>query len=492
MRICRLVLGSIFTLSLCFAATIASAEGATSTTATVVNPGPAAATSAPVSDVPTSGQIYIKMGDAQTKKSLIAFPPLGFVGNPAASPTYASVGADLYKIIGNDMRVSSYFQIVNPASYLEDPAKTGIKPYPADPTGFHFDSWKQVGTEFLVRGNYSLTASELVLEIYVYHVPRANVVLAKKYRGSLSSARRIAHTFSNDLLAALTGTKGVFLSKIAVASDRNGGNYKEIFVMDWDGNDIQKITNHKSVALSPTWSPDGKKIAYTAFVQRTRTKTRNADMFIYELLSGKRWLVSYRMGLNSGANFAPDGRSIFMTLSQSGVPDIYEVDLDGGIVGKLTNGPHGAMNVEPAASPDGKKVAFSSDRSGMPMIYVMDRDGGNIKRLTFAGKFNATPAWSPDSKRLAFAGWESDHFDVFTVNADGTDMVRITSAKKPNGKPAMNEDPVFSADGRLLMYTSNRTGTNQIYISNLDGSDERRITNDNSNYFKPKWSGNIE
>jgi TolB protein len=126
------------------------------------------------------------------------------------------------------------------------------------------------------------------------------------------------------------------------------------------------------------------------------------------------------------------------------------------------------------------------------MIYVMGIDGSNPTRVTFAGKYNATPAWSPDGKKLAFAGWSDDHFDIFTMNADGTDMIRITSAKKPNGKWAQNEDPVFSADGRLLMYTSNRTGTSQLYISNLDGSEERRITNDNHNYFKPKWSKNIE
>ena len=453
---------------------------------------PPAKVEAATPSTPAASQIYIKMGDAQMKKSLIAFPSLGFVGNAAETPNYMAVGSDLFRIIQNDMKVSSYFQIMNPSAFLEDPAKTGIKPFPADSNGFHFESWKQIGTEFLIRGNYSLSSAELVLEIYVYHIPRGNVVLAKKYRGAVSSARRIAHTFSNDLLAAMTGVKGVFLSKVVVASDRAGSQYKEIYTMDWDGFDMQKITNHKSIALSPSWSPDGRKISYTAFVQRTRTKTRNADMFIYELLTGKRWLVSYRLGLNSGSNFSPDGKSIFLTLSQSGVPDIYEIDLDGGILGKLTNGPHGAMNVEPAISPDGKRVAFSSDRSGMPMIYVMDRDGSNPKRTTFAGKFNATPAWSPDGKRLAFAGWENDHFDVFTMNPDGSDMVRITSATKPNGKPAMNEDPVFSADGRLLMYTSNRTGSNQIYISNLDGSEERRITNDNYNYFKPKWSGNIE
>jgi TolB protein len=442
--------------------------------------------------VGASTQIYIKMGDAQTKKSLVALPPLQFEGNPSSTTNYQSIGTDIFRVMENDMLVSSYFQFINQTAFLEDTAHTTIRPFPGDPKGFKFDSWKQIGAEFLIRGSYSVSGGDLSLEIVAYSVPRASVVLAKKYKGSLSLLRRIAHTFTNDLLEALTGKRGCFLSKVAVASDRAGGKVREIYTMDWDGNGIEKVTNHKSIALSPTWSPDGTRIAYTAFVERTQTKTRNADMFIYEPLSKKRWLVSYRQGLNSGANFSPDGKDLYLTLSQNGNPDIYKIDTDGAMVARLTSGPRGAMNVEPAISPDGHKLALSSDRSGQPMIYTMDASGGNIKRMTFAGHYNATPAWSPDGKKIAFGGWEVDHFDVFTMNADGSGMVRITSAKKPGGHWSMNEDPVFSADGRLLMYTSNRTGSNQIYISNLDGSEERRITNDNFNYFKPKWSVNIE
>jgi len=453
----------------------------------VAAPAPTAAAAAS-----SPSQIYIKMGDAHTKKSLVALPAFQFTGNPAYTTNFQSVGADLFRVIQNDLTVSSYFQFINPTAFLEDVSKKGIRPFPNDPNGFKFENWKQIGAEFLIRASYTVSGNDLSLEILTYHVPRATVVLAKKYRGNLSSLRRIAHTFSNDLLEALTGKKGVFLSKVVVASDRSGNNFREIYVMDWDGTEIQKITNHKSVALSPSWSPDGTKISYTAFVQRTRTKTRNADLFLYELLTGKRWLVSYRQGLNSGSAFAPDGQSLLLTLSQNGNPDVYKIDTDGAMVARLTNGPHGAMNIEPTYSPDGKKIAFSSDRSGQPMIYTMDAEGGNIKRLTFAGHYNSTPAFSPDGKKITFAGWETDHFDVFTMNVDGSDMVRITSAKKPNGHWAMNEDPVFSADGRLLMYSSDRSGSSQIYISNLDGSDERRITNDSHNYFKPKWSVNIE
>lgn len=437
--------------------------------------------------------VYIKMGEARTKKSLLAFPALQYLGTPTAASNYQSVGAEIFSTVTNDLTVSSYFQFINQSAFLEDTSKTGLTPAPGNPGGFSFQSWSSIGTDFLIRAAFSIAGKELTLETYTYHVPKASLVLGKKYKGSVSDARRMAHIFANDILKALTGKEGPFLSKIVVASDRKGDSTtKEIYTMDWDGSDLRQISTLKTIAISPAWSPDGKQIAYTAYVKRAGSKFRNADMLIHDIASGKRKLISYRQGINSGASFTPDGRHIYLTISQGTRPDIYKMDMTGAIVARITNGPAGAMNVEPAVSPDGSKVAFSSDRAGKPMIYVMNADGSNVKRLTFAGVFNSTPAWSPDGKKIAFAGQSEDHFDIFVMDADGTNMIRLTSAKKPNGKWASNEDPTFSPDGRFVMYTSNRTGKNQIYISTVDGSEERRVTMDNANYFKPKWSNNID
>lgn len=439
-----------------------------------------------------SSPIFIKVGEAKTKKSLIAFPPFQYYGSPGASPNFQTVGAEMFNVISNDLTVSSYFQFLPQSSFVEDTTKTSLRPAPADPSGFRFQSWTAIGAEFLIRGGFSLAGGEISLEIYLYQVPKASLVLAKKYKGPASSARKIGHTFANDALKALTGQDGMFLSKIAVASDRDGGQWREIFVMDWDGANATKITNHKSVALSPAWSPDGKKIAYTAIVQRGRGNPRNHDMFLYDLPTGKRTLLSYRQGMNSGASFSSDMKHIFLTISQGVAPDIYKMTYDGSLVSKMTNGPNGALNVEPAVSPNGSQIAFSSDRSGRPMIFVMNADGGGVKRLTHAGQFNSSPSWSPDGKKIAFAGYEKDHFDIFVMNADGTGMIRLTKATKPNGRMANNEDPSFSPDGRFVMYTSDRTGKNQIYISTVDGSEERRVTQDNHNYYKARWSSNLE
>ncbi len=435
--------------------------------------------------------IYIKLGEARTKKSLLAFPALQYFGSPTTASKYQSVGAELFKTVTNDLTVSSYFQFINQSAFLEDTSKTALMPAPGTPNGFNFQSWSAIGAEFLIRAGFSIVGNEITFETYVYHVAKANLVMGKKYKGPISSARRIAHTFSNDVLKALTGKEGMFLSRVVVSSDRSGGKAKEIFTMDWDGANVSQISNHRSISISPAWSPDGKKVAYTSYVKRVGSKFRNADMLIYDLTTGKRSLVSYRQGINSGAAFSPDGNHIYLTISQGNSPNIYKMSTDGSLVAKVTNGPAGAMNVEPAVSAD-SKLAYSSDRAGRPMIYTANSDGSNVKRITFAGVFNSSPSWSPDGKKIAFSGQSAGNFDIFVMNADGTGMIRLTSAKRPDGRAASNEDPSFSPDGRFVIYTSNRTGKNQIFISTVDGSEERRVTNDSYNYYKPKWSQNIE
>jgi len=436
-----------------------------------------------------SGRVYIKVGEANVKKSLIAVPPLLFLSSPAGAPNFKQVGSELFNTIVNDLEVSNLFTMIKQTAYLEDTSKVGLTPAPGASNGFHFDSWSKIGAEFLVRGGYKIEDEDsLEVELYVYYVPQAKLVLGKKYIAKISETRHTAHTFADDLMKALTGKQGIFRTKFVVASDRAGNKWREIYVMDWDGRNIIQVTNHHSISLSPAWSPSGKTVSYTSFAYHPGLKTRNPDLFTYDIFSGKRFLVSSRVGINSGSTFSPNGNNIFLTVSHGADPDIYKMTLEGDDLEKITNGPKGSLNVEPAVSPDGKKVAFSSDRSGSPMVYIMDVNGSNVKRITFAGHYNSSPSFSPDGKKIVFAGQDKDHFDIFTMNIDGSDMQRLTSAKGANGHMANNEDPSFSPDGRHIVFTSNRAGRNQIYIITVDGTNERRITVDNYNYFKVKWS----
>jgi TolB protein len=436
-------------------------------------------------------KVFIDVGQAQVRKSLLALPVLQNLGTDN-SPTAERLGQELFQIIRNDLDVSGLFAFIKPEAFLEDPSKVGLRPAPNFPNGFNFKTWNEIGTEFLVRGGFQIVNDTINLEIYTYYVPQAKLVIGSKYSGSRAQLRKIAHTFAHEFVRALTGRDSFFLNRIVVAIDDGPRSFRDIYLMDWDGGNEQKITDHKSIAISPAWSRDGKKIAYTAFINRrigNGPMTKNADLLMYEVDTKKRWIISSRTGMNSGAEFFPDSNNLFLTLSQGGTADIYKMSGDGKNLDQFTFGPGKAMNVEPAISPDGTKVAFSSDRSGRPMIYVTGIKGGTVTRLTFAGHYNATPSWSPDGKKIVFAGFdkEKSNFDVFIMNADGSNLERLTSAKKPNGRWANNEDPSFSPDGRHVLFVSDRTGNKQLHIVATDGSNERRITFDKRHYSKPKW-----
>jgi TolB protein len=441
-------------------------------------------------------KIFLDVGEARVRRSKLAIPSFQNL-SAKVSPGDESAGYELFSVINNDLDVTGLFAKMDPKSFLEDTSSTGLRPASSAPNGFQFTTWKSLETEFLIRGGYQVVNGKITLEIYAYYVPQGQLILGKKYDGPTKNAYKIGHTFANDFIKAVTGKPSFFNSQIVVAIDGGASTNREIYIADWDGQHATPITSHNTITVSPAWSKNGEFVAYTAYVKRkigAGPAKRNPDLFIYELKTKRRWLVSYRDGLNSGAEFLPDNKNLLLTLSFNKSADIYKMTLDGKSISQLTKGPAGAMNVEPAISPDGNTIAFSSDRSGQPMIYTMNMAGGNVKRHTFAGHYNSTPTWSNDGKKIAFAGFdrEKNNFDVFVMNADGTEMLRLTSAKKANGKWANNEDPAFSPDGRQVMFISDRVGNKQLYMVNVDGSNERRISYDNKYYSKPKWGPLIE
>lgn len=432
---------------------------------------------------------YIKVGDAQAKKSNLAFPIMNQL-NAAKTGQHIKLATEVHKTALKDLELSTYFNVMKTDAFLEDTSVTSIKSKSLDAKGFGFETWKKISAEFLVRSSLAVIGDTISIEMYLYQVSESKTIVGKKYSAKSTQVTQIGHTIANDILEALTGSRSVFLSKIVATTDRTG--YKEVITMNWDGSDAEIITRDRSVAIAPNWSPDGKKLLYSIYTRRVGSAQMNLTLFQHDLSTGKRSIISNRNGLNQGASFSPNGKFIYLTISQGGSPDLYKLDLKGDIVTRLTKGPSGAMNVEANVSSDGSKIAFSSDRGGNPSIYVMSSDGGTAKRLTFQGKYNSTPTWSPDGKKIAFASQIDHYFDIFIMDSDGSNLKRITTATKANGKRASNEDPSFSPDGRFVVFTSNRTGQYQIFVTSVDGNEERRVTNDSHNYFKPKWSNNLE
>jgi TolB protein len=435
----------------------------------------------------TTDTAYINVGQATVKKSLAAITPLQFLGTPSLAKNYLKYEKELQDIIEKDLTIVSYFTIQSPSAFLED-EKKGLRPHPVDSNGFDFKSWSSIGTEFLIKTGFNVVGDKLTLDAYVYDVGQRSLVLGRTYNAPLKDIRGVGHKFCNDLIEKLSGKKAFFMTKLVVGRSTHK-NEKEIFMMDWDGANNRQITKSRTISVSPSWSQDGRYIAYSTFNYHTKTKSRNADLYLYDLKTEKKTIISAVKGLNTTASFLPGMTGAIIRISPSnGTSDLYKLSFGGQPKVALTNGPRGAMNVEPAVSPDGKKVAFSSDRSGKAMIYVHDLATGKDSRVTFAGQYNSSPAWSPDGKRIAFAGHVQNHFDIYIMDIDGKNLQKLTSANKKNGRPSHNEDPTFSPDGRLILFRSNRTGKYQLYATTVDGKNEYRLTFDNHDYYRPQWS----
>lgn len=412
--------------------------------------------------------IKIAVGQARVKKSIIAFPALA-IGNVSNDPEGVLRG--VRDIATEDLAFSGLFDFLSPTAFVEDASKAGIKA-----GSFKFTDWSSIGSEFLLKGSGKISSGKMILEVYLYAVASGKEILGKRYEASVTASRKVGHTLANDVMFALTGKKGPFTSKVVFVSDRTGK--KEVYVMDYDGENIIKVTSRFSHAMAPAWSPDGSKIVFSA-VAKNKANVRNHNLYMYDLKSGNITLLSNKPGINSGASYSADGRHIALTMSFPGNPEIFLLDPVTKVAQRVTTS--FGLDVDPSFSPDGKQMAFVSDRAGRPMVYKMDVSGANVTRLTFAGQYNATPSWSPLGDKIAFAGWDQGKFDIFTMNVDGTNIERLT---KNMGN---NEDPNFAPDGYFLIYSSNRMGKKNLYITNTDNTVHRRITTNFGNCEAPKW-----
>jgi TolB protein len=190
---------------------------------------------------------YIKIGDAQAKKSNLAFPVMNQM-NASKSGVHVKLAAQIHNTALKDLELSTYFNIMSPEAFLEDTTTSSIKAKSLDANGFKFDTWKTIGAEFLIRSSFSLIGDDISVEMYLYHINEAKAIVGKKYSAKSSNTFQIGHTLANDVLEALTGRRGVFLSKITASTNRTG--HKEIITMNWDGSDPQIITKDKNIAIA--------------------------------------------------------------------------------------------------------------------------------------------------------------------------------------------------------------------------------------------------
>jgi TolB protein len=477
MRISKLIFTSLLTASLSLRAQsleegpepaqVAPATPSASAPATTTAPSNTSAATA-TQPAPGSPRIYIPVGQPNLKKILLALE---------ATVGPEKEAREFFQTLFNDMDFTDLFAML-PEKELQKSGGIALGT-------FNFNAYRAQGVEFLIKSALRVNSKKnLEAEVRLYDVARGTQILGRIYpfvSASANPARELAHFTGNDIIKTLTGEEGIFRTRLIMSC---GSKRKEIFIMDFDGENIKQLTNDGNFALSPTWAPDGRRIAFTSYRPPVKGAMLNPNLYIYDLAKNARSVLTAAKGINSGADFHPREEKIAYTFSQNGKPEIYILDLGSKVRKPFTRTQF--FSVEPDWSPDGLKLAYSSSLTGRPHLYVANADGsGAAVQLTKVGVYNSSPKWNPRGDRLAFSGQENmaNNFNIFLIDPNGSNLVRITDGTHSS------ENPVFSPDGRHIAFSSNREGKYRIYVMTAQGTNIRPLSPTRLGDCKqPSWS----
>lgn len=270
-------------------------------------------------------------------------------------------------------------------------------------------------------------------------------------------------------------------TRIAYVSQRDGN--QEIYVMNADGSNQTKLTNNPAADNDPQWSPDSTNIAFVSNrddhpeIYVTRADGSNE----IQLTQTDIDLVASFFRNNSQPTWSPDGKRIAFISSRDGGEEVYIMNSDGSGQTRLTNNKEFETN--PVWLADNKRIAFLSKSvtSSNYDIHFINVDGSGQTPLTSSGDIQGKPAWSPDSTRVAYVSRRDDNVDIYLMNADGSGQIRLTKSADEDNEPA------WSPDGTRIAYVSQRDGNQEIYVMNADGSGRTRLTNNNASDWNPTW-----
>jgi TolB protein len=396
---------------------------------------------------------------------------------PIAVPTLKNLGGDQNAALGQrfaavlsrDLDLSGYFRVLDPKTFIEDPQSSGLSAGETD-----FVGWAAIGAQAVVKGGITVTGDTVSVEFRLFDVPGRSEVpqVAKRYSGSRADLPRMAHKAADGILEFLTGERGPFDSTVALVST-GGARLKDVYRYTFDMDAPARVTDERSIVVTPRWKPDGRALLFTSYRQH------QPKLFQVTLASRQVTLLVGGPGMVLDGAWSPDGSRLAITRDVGGNSEIFVTDAAGQSGRRLTD--HWGIDVSPVWSPDGRRIAFCSARSGGPQIYVMTSDGSGVTRVSQTGNYNTSPAWSPKGDRLAWTTRTGGIFQVVVASDDGSDARTITSQ-------GSNENPTWGPDGRYLVFSSRRGGRSHLYFADRDGKTLKQLTRGPGDDTSPAWS----
>ena len=383
------------------------------------------------------------------------------------------ISKDIYEIVSDDLTNSGLFRKISNNAFLQDEEEVFFQP--------SFRDWSLIDANLIVSGRIKLNNNKLLINIKLWDVYREKLILSKKLEIiNNNNLRILAHIISNLIYQRVTGEKGYFDTRLVYIAEEKTFNKisKRIAIMDYDGNNHEYLTDGKNIAITPRFSPDGKKIAYLSFSDKKPT------VFLLDLDTKKEKVL----GNFSGMRFSPDSEKIIFSLTKRGSSNIFIQKLSNNETIQITNNRH--INTSPSFSPDNKWIVFSSDRSGKQNLYVKknnDDISKKAKRITFGDGSYATPVWSPRGDYIAFTKTYKNKFFIGLIKKDGSGERIIATGY-------LTESPSWSPNGRTLIFNkvfkSKGKLVSAIFTIDITGNLEKKL-NTPGQASDPDWGPSI-
>jgi TolB protein len=379
------------------------------------------------------------------------------------------------EVLWDDLNFEREFALIPRDTYRSIPPAGSIDAVP-------FDRWRELGADGVIIGTVQKTATGIRIEMRLYSVRARQAAWGREYTGSAANPRIYSHTMADELHQSQRSLRGVARTKLTFISDRNREavlatvekrDVKEVFISDYDGANQRRITINRTMNLTPSWSPDGRSIAYTSY------RSGVPDILISNIFAGTMESPTKGVGQNYLPVFSPDGTRLAFTSNRDGNNEIYVMNRDGSNLTRITNNP--SIDVTPTWSPTGTQIAFASDRRGQPQIFVVNVDGTGLRQISFES-YADRPTWSPPPyNEIAFAARTGPGFDIKILGIGTGETRQITFGE------GSNESPAWAPNGRHLAFMSTRAGRSQVFTVDRDGRNLRQITRDGNN-TTPNWS----